>query len=90
MFWHLKLCKVISTFVSSINLKVAYIYLWFRMYLEFDLVVTEANLLLFCFIHKVALTREYNFLGYSAKGKATPEPSKLWWGGLIITTYYQS
>lgn len=25
------------------NLKTAYIYLWFRMQLEFDLVVTEAN-----------------------------------------------
>lgn len=88
MFWHLKLCKVISTFVSSMNLKVAYIYLWFRMRLEFDLVVTEANL--FCFIHKVALTREYNILGYSAKGKAAPEPSKLWWGSLISTAHYQS
>lgn len=60
------------------------------MHFKFDLVVTEANLFYFALFMKLHLSREYNPLGYSAKGNAAPDSSKLWWGSLIITAHYQS
>lgn len=58
------------------NLKIAYIYLWFRMHFEFDLVVMKQIFCSFAFFIRFHLFREYNPLGYSAKGNA-PDSSKL-------------
>lgn len=59
--------------------KLQNIYLCFRMQSEFELAITEVKIM-FCFglPTKLHSPREYNPLGYSAKGKAAPgEPSKL-------------
>lgn len=61
------------------NLKTTYRTLCFRTQFEFELAISEVKII-FCFALSTDLhsSREYNPLGYSAKGKAAPgEPSEL-------------